>query len=190
MRRLILVCSLLLFIFSSCDSLMGDLSNGEQQVSTPDNIANKIPPGTPPAQADSIRRAAWEQFKGQNGSKWQIRWNKRTGLPASIFSGLTEKTYSGNAQQAARAFLAGHGTLFGFKNMNRLKHVKTQTHRGIRHVTFNQTVKSVPVYEAEYKVHLRSDGRVDMANGQYYPDIDISTNPSVSKAGAIETARF
>lgn len=188
MKRFILTYLLFLFLIASCDSPMNNL-NGDQQQSSVPEITSEIPPDAPPAMADSIRKAIWQQFKNQNGSQWQVRWNKRTGLPASIFSGLTEKTYPGNAEQAARGFLADHGTLFGFQNLSRLQHVKTQTHRGIRHVTFNQTVKDVPVYEAEYKVHLRSDGRVDMANGRYYPDIDISTSPSVSKTSAVDAAR-
>lgn len=187
MKRLILAYLLSLFVIASCDSPMNNMTSN-QQSSAPD-ITSEIPSDAPPAKADSIRKAIWQQFKDQNGSQWQVRWNKRTGLPVSIFSGLTEKKYPGRARQAARAFLAEHGTLFGFQNLNGLQHVKTQTNRGVRHVTFNQAVKGVPVYEAEYKVHLRPDGRVDMANGTYYPNIEVSTNPSISKSGAIEAAR-
>lgn len=181
MKRFILTYLLFLLALASCDSPMSNTSSNQQQSSIPE-ITSEIPPDAPPAEADSIRKASWQQFKDQNGTEWQVRWNKRTGLPASIFSGLTKKSYVGNAEQAARSFLADHGTLFGFKNLSGLQHVKTQTHRGIRHVTFNQTVDGIPVYEAEYKVHLRPDGRVDMANGRYYPDINLPTSPSVSKA--------
>ena len=60
--------------------------------------------------------------------------------------------------------------------------------RGNRHVRFQQTYKSVPVYEADYQVHIRPGGRIDMANGHYYPGIEVSHSPSVSAASAVQTA--
>ena len=89
----------------------------------------------------------------------------------------------------AHTFLAEHRELFGVGNLKQLKYVKTQTYRGVRHVTFQQTVKGVPVYEAEYKVHLRGNGQVDMANGTFYPNIDVSTSPAIAKSGAVTAAR-
>jgi len=139
--------------------------------------------------ADSARKAAWQRFRNKNGDKWRVRWNTHTGLPASIFMGLTKKKYAGNAQQAAHTFLAEHRELFGVGDLKQLKYVKTQTYRGVRHVTFQQTVKGVPVYEAEYKVHLRGNGQVDMANGTFYPNIEVSTSPAISKSGAVTSAR-
>lgn len=166
---------------------MSEISNSEE-LQNPGQIASQIAPNIPPEQADSIRKAIWHQFKKDNGQGWRIRWNKTTGLPASIFSGLTQKAYPGNAEQAARTFLKEHRTLFGVADLTDLDYIKTQTHKGIRHVTFNQAVNGVPVYEAEYKVHLRTSGKVDMANGTYYPDIDITTTPSISGENAIGNA--
>lgn len=191
MKRLLIICTLALFSLLSCDSPMNTLNGDRQPPSTQGNPLSSIsiPPGTPPAVADSARKAMWQQYKAEHGPEWNVRWNKITGLPVSIFSGLTKKAYSGNAKQAARAFMTEHSTLLGFSDLGQLQHIKTRTHRGIRHVTFQQTVRGVPVYEAEYKVHLRPDGRVDMANGTYYPDIEVSTSPSVSKVRAIQTAQ-
>jgi Zn-dependent metalloprotease len=187
MKRFIFLAFLSLILFSSCESPMSEISNSEE-LQNPGQIASQITPNTPPEQADSIRKAIWQQFKKDNGQGWRIRWNKTTGLPASIFSGLTQKAYPGNAEQAARAFLKEHGTLFGVADLTDLDYIKTQTHKGIRHVTFNQSVNDVPVYEAEYKVHLRQDGRVDMANGTYYPNLDISTSPGISESEAADAA--
>jgi Zn-dependent metalloprotease len=50
-------------------------------------------------------------------------------------------------------------------------------------------VHGVPVYEAQYVVHLKRNGQVDMVNGRYYPDIKVSSSPSISKAVAIQTAQ-
>lgn len=190
MKRLILIPILLLLVLASCDSPVSDINQPPSQSTQPQAIAPSIPFSMEPIRPDTVRRAMWDQFKEKNGSKWRVRWNENTGLPASIFSGLSEKAYRGNAEEAARSFLANNAGLFGLSNLNQLKYVKTQQHRGIRHVTFNQTVKGVPIYEAEYKVHLRSDGRVDMANGTYYPNVEVSTNPSVSVSAAAQTAQL
>lgn len=85
MKRLIVACSLFLFMFSACDSPLGDLSSDPQQGNDPDKIATRIPPDTPPAEADSIRKAMWQDFRLRNGSEWQIRWSKTTGLRSRSF---------------------------------------------------------------------------------------------------------
>jgi len=189
MKRLILLPTMLLFVLASCDSPVNNLEQNRSASGPQIEVFNSIPDHFSPAQGDSVRKTIFQQFKAQNGPEWQIRWNKRTGLPASVFSGLSKKAYRGAPVQAARTFLSEYRALFGIADPDRLKHVKTRIHRGIRHVTFNQMAGSVPVYEAQYKVHLRPGGRVDMANGTYYPDMDISTRPSVSKSQAATTAR-
>lgn len=124
-----------------------------------------------------------------SNAKWRIRWNKTTGLPVSLWLGETNKAYPGSAEQSARAFLADYQTLFGFASLNQLKYVRTQTNKGVSHVTFNQTVDGVPVYDAEFKVHIRQDGHIVMANGYYYPNIQLSTTPGVSASSAGKTAQ-
>ncbi len=71
---------------------------------------------------------------------------------------------------------------------NDLVFMGSKTHRGVTHVTFNQYYKEVPIEGAQYKVHIRSDGRVDMANGYYYPSVTISVKPSLSSENAVNQA--
>jgi Zn-dependent metalloprotease len=185
MKRLILTIAVAVFMLSSCDT---PISSNNNQPSTDQPLSEAAVPNITysldAVQPDTFRTAAWQQFKAQNGAKWRVRWNKHTGLPASVFSGLSEKKYDGNTRQAARRFLTEHQPLFGIADLNTLKYVKTKTNRGIRHVTFNQTVDGVPVYEAEYKVHLRPNGSVDMANGDYYPNVQVSTRAGISQSQA------
>jgi len=61
--------------------------------------------------------------------------------------------------------------------------------RGVRHVRFQQMHDGIPVFEGDYQVHIRPDGRVDMANGHYYPDIQVSNNASISAKSAIQKAQ-
>lgn len=188
MRRLIYLSTLFLFIVVSCDSPVSNTNQQSPQSIQLDVVIPSAPFSVERIQPDTARKAAWQQFKQQNGDQWRVRWNPHTGLPASVFSGLSKKAYRKEPEQAARSFLAVNAGLFGLANLENLNHVKTQTHRGIRHVTFNQVVDGVPVYEAQYKVHLRRDGRVDMVNGSFYPNIKVTT-PAVAKSQATSTAK-
>jgi len=189
MKRLLSFC-LLLVLFSSCKSPLSNFSNNEvssgQSIST---TTGQLSLNLPTAKTDSLRKAAWQEFQNQNGPKWRIRWNKKTGLPVSIWLGKTKKAYTGTPEKAARDFLADYQTLFGFTNLSQMKYIRTQTFRGISHITFNQTFNDIPVYNAEFKVHIRQDGHVDMANGNYFPNIQVSTTPSVSSSSAGQTAQ-
>lgn len=189
MKRLIICSALALFVFSSCDSPVNNLNGDRQQSTTPDNLSSQIPPGTPPARADSIRKAAFQQFKSRHGPEWRVTWNAKTGLPLTVFSGTTEPV-PGASEQAARSFLTQHRTLFGMRgDLADLQLIEVGiSSRGIRHVRFQQTFQGIPVYEGDYQVHIRPDGRIDMANGHYYPDIDVSTSPGVSKSDARQSA--
>lgn len=60
--------------------------------------------------------------------------------------------------------------------------------RKVHHVRFQQTHEDIPVYEAQYLVHLREDGRIVMANGTYYPKIDAPTTPRLSDRLAQQVA--
>lgn len=81
------------------------------------------------------------------------------------------------------------GVFAGINILNNLEYGGTQHYRGANYVTFNQTVNGVRVYEAQWKVHVRSGGTIDMVIGTYYPGLQASTNPAVSQASAVAAAR-
>lgn len=193
MKRLFLTVGFFIvsiIFLSTCDSPVGDLNSGDQnQDQTDPLLVSSIPPGTPPAMADSIRQAAWQQFKSQNGPEWQITWNERTGVPLTVFSGTSKKSYQGSPEQAARSFLKEYAGLFGMRaDLSDLKLDRTNTRKGITHVRFQQTYKNIPVWEGDYLVHLNSDGRIEMVNGNYYPSIQSSTSPGFGESAARQTA--
>jgi Zn-dependent metalloprotease len=189
-RFLSLLFILVLLFLSSCDSPLSNTGHNQKQMAISKKAQKAIiNSGTSPARADSIRKTLWQQFKSKNGKKWRIRWSKQTDLPRAIFLGLTKKAYHGTARQAARSFLADHAALLGFGSLKHLRYVRTQKYKGIRYVTFNEIVHSVPVYEAQYVVHLKRNGQVNMVNGRYYPHIKVSTSTPISKAAAIQTAQ-
>ncbi len=140
-------------------------------------------------QPDSQQLAAWEQFKNQHGQTWTVRWHKKTGTPRIIYQGTTSP-YRGIPRAAARTFLQEMRTLFKMKPaLSDLKFVRTREDRGIQHVKFQQTYKGLHIEGAEYLVHIRADGRVDMANGVYYPHIEAPVQPDISGEQAMQIAR-
>jgi len=185
MKRLISLSVLLLLFVSSCDSPLGDLSNSSQNKLQP----GKVVSGVPPAKADSIRQAAWQQFKNQNGQDWRATWNEKTGIPLTLFSGTSREPYHGAPEEAARAFLQEHAGLFGMRaDLADLELDRIHRLNDVTHVRFQQTYKGLPVWEGDYVVHLRSGGRVDMANGNYYPFIEASTGTGIGESAARQVA--
>jgi len=189
MRRLILPFVLLLFMLVSCDSPVGDPGGSSQEPDLRAKVASGVTPGTPPAQADSIRQAAWNRFRGQHGPVWRVTWNEKTGIPLTLFSGTSKNPYPGPPEQAARAFLKEQVQLLGMRgNLSDLKLDRIHRLHDVTHVRFRQTYNDIPVWEGGYVVHLRSDGRVDMANGNYYPSVEAPTSAGISGSAARQRA--
>ncbi len=130
----------------------------------------------------------WEQFKAREGANWHIRWNANTNLPRTIV-GNSKTKFTGKPKVAAKSFLSQNRELFSFKaTLSDLRHVGTKTNRNVSHVTFQQYLNGIKIEGAEYKVHIRNDGTVDMVNGYYYDKINISTTPTISEISAIQRA--
>jgi Zn-dependent metalloprotease len=141
-------------------------------------------PGYSQVEPDTARQAAWQQFQSQHGPDWQVRWHSKTGTPRTVTAGTT-KPYPGPPEQAARMFFAEHHRLFGMESgLPGLKLKSVRPLREVTHVRFQQTYQDLPVYDTEYLVHFRQDGRVIMTNGTYYPSIDVSTSPGISERTA------
>ncbi len=101
--------------------------------------------------------------------------------PIAVFGGTTKPVH-GRPAKSARAFLIQNQRLF---NMHRgLKDLKLQgvskMADGRQNVHFQQMYHGLPVFGAGYSVHIRSDGRIDMANGHYYHDIRVSISSEIS----------
>ena len=137
---------------------------------------------------DSTQQAAWDAFKSSEGEDWRIIWGDRTGVPRAIYNGLSQAR-TGQPEEIARSFLLQHGTLFNAgRGFSDLRHVGTRLNRGVHHIIFRQTYEDIPVEGAEYKVHVRTDGQIDMINGTYYPRIEAPTQPSITSSAASRIA--
>lgn len=138
---------------------------------------------------DFFKKEQWEQFKANEGEDWDIRWKESNTAPRTISNGLS-KVYNGSAETIAKQFLMEYNQLFSMKSdLSDLRYIETKTNRDMRHVILLQQYKDIPVEGARYRVHIRSDNRIDMANGNYYPDINISTDPTITGQQAIQSAK-
>ncbi len=139
------------------------------------------------AQERSIndRQPLWSEFMSEEGNNWQVQWSEHTGVPKVMYSGLS-KSYEGTPESIARQFLTEYRELFSMNDgLTDLEFVRTQTNRGVHHVTFQQTYQGINVEESQYKIHIQETGEVIMANGSYYPSISMSIEPAISKKEAI-----
>jgi len=94
---------------------------------------------------------------------------------------------------AARAFLATYAQRFGINDVAReLQTVTTEVDAlGISHVTFQQTVQGVPVYNSLLKVHLDRNANLVLAVGNGYVAGlgQLSILPQVAAADALRLAQ-
>lgn len=135
------------------------------------------------------KQQAWEQFKSKEGTNWSIRWNESTGLPR-VLLGTSQTKFTGEPKEIAITFLTQNKELFSFSSeLKDLQYVETKTNKAVSHVKFQQYYNGIRVEGAQYKVHVRKDGKIEMANGYYYNTIDISIDPAITKQSAIITAQ-
>lgn len=104
--------------------------------------AQNRPVSAPP---DSARGQAAAQFQQEHGPDWQISWHKKTGTPATLMNG-TARGYAGPPEQAGRAFLKAHKTLFGIENVARELEVasRDRSDNGSGRVQYRQVYKGLP----------------------------------------------
>jgi Zn-dependent metalloprotease len=111
------------------------------------------------------------------------------GVPTFV-TGKLGKVGPGAADKAAKDFLKAQKELLhmtgneDFDTKSSHKDALGQTH-----VKFQQTIKGLPVFGAEYIVHSDANGNVLAVNGRFVADkSSVSRNPKVDAALAIETA--
>jgi len=138
---------------------------------------------------DSIRKARWSDLQQTVGSMWHLRWDTKTGLPASLFGGKIPQP-SGKPLMLASSFLKKHHLLFGVdESLKALQHYSTQRLDGVTHVTFMQMYQGIPVDGGEYRVHFTAENQIVMVNGRYYPNIRCDTQPKIEQSRALDVVQ-
>jgi len=125
------------------------------------------------------KEKAEKEFKNKYGSGWVIQWNKKTNIPERIWNAKT-LPQKNEPVKIAKEFLKDISSLFGKEKINDLEFDRVLEVENNYHVRFKQTVKGVPILDTYYLVHINKNGQIDMANGNYYPNVKLKNNAILS----------
>jgi len=139
---------------------------------------------------DSTQLRALEKFREDNGNNWIVRWDYKTGLPASVFGGRVNMK-GNNPETTARKFLQKYSQLFKIDPDNsNFKSKKITSRDKMYYVSFQQVYHNIPVYGAKYIITTDPYGNILSAKGRYYPvAINSATTASLSKDEAFNRAK-
>lgn len=133
------------------------------------------------------RVKAKNNFIQKYDGKWQMRWNEKTATPNSIF-GYKISKYKGSSQDIAKAFISDEKIMLGISNVdsNVVLERKNHTKNGGDVFVYKQIFKGIPVLKSGYLIAVNGNGEIHYISGDYYPDININTNPKLNKQKIID----
>ena len=138
--------------------------------------------------ATASQRDALAALKTATGATaLTARWNAFGGSPEVMYD-FASAPYAGTPEQAARAFIAQHATLFGVASDGDLHLASATAAMGGQLVRFQQTFNGVPVNNGGIGVVLNADNQVIMVSGPFFRDVAVSTQPTLSAAQAVSAA--
>ena len=159
-----------------------------------ENITKTPPPEEPKKDCPSKEACKlWEEFKEKYGSGWQVRWNKHTGTPEKIYGyhydmGMGEVTSESKAVSIAKEIIENNEILLkAVSSELKLERIQNDSSGWI--IDYRQLYNSVPVYNGEVRVLLTNKGELNGILNNFYPNISLSTTPTISESEAIEIAK-
>ncbi|MDM7917283.1 MAG: FlgD immunoglobulin-like domain containing protein [Candidatus Eisenbacteria bacterium] len=140
----------------------------------------------------AARHPAAALFEERSGGRWRYQWNTLTGTPHAVYgpgyaSGLSSIGTAEEAEAAARRFLAENQDLLRV-DPTQMELFSARGGLGKYGVVFRQRYHGVEVEEARAKVLLTEKGIVSFFGSDWYPDIAISTSPSLGEGVARDIA--
>jgi uncharacterized protein (TIGR03437 family) len=125
----------------------------------------------------------------------RIRWSSLTGAPSRIYGhaeALSEPS-SADAGSVARGFLKANDDLFrlsgaevdGLKEGRRYRTV----HNGVTHLTLQQQIGGIEVFQSAMTIHLNREGAVIAAGGELLPGAAQAVNLTQPKITSVEALR-
>ncbi|KAA3618275.1 MAG: T9SS C-terminal target domain-containing protein [Calditrichaeota bacterium] len=140
----------------------------------------------------TTQKDAWSKYQDDNGADWKLRWNKKTGSPASMYGGKS-KEYEGSFETKAKSFLKDNIELFDFENesyIDQLIVTKTVDRKEGTFVRLKQLYNNIPVVGGEYVTRFDNTNKVTYAGGYLYNKINLDLTPKISESVAIESAKI
>jgi len=148
------------------------------------------------APAESIARQSGVSRLQRERAGVQLRWSSLTRTPSRVWS-FTEPLSPpdrADAEIVARSFLRQNADLFrlnddAIDDLRVARRERTE-HNGVTHLTLQQRVGGIEVFQGELAVHLDREGRVMMASGELIPDARRAVNLSSPRLQADEAVRL
>jgi len=144
-------------------------------------------------------RAAFLGLQARARGGLDAHWDNRTGVPDFIAGkdAITALPYTpsaaerGNPAAMARGFLDENRALFKLtsasEQLNVLR-VESDAQLGYAHVRVAQMFNGIPVFGKQLVVHLDARENIVAVNGQFTPDINVATQPSITPDDAERVA--
>lgn len=148
--------------------------------------------------AETGPRAAWLALNYRAPGKLDASWNDATGIPDFVSGqdATTRLPYNvkpderGKPERIARGFLAENAALFniGANDGFILRRIENDKQLNFAHVRLDQTFKNIPVHAQQLVVHLDAQENIVAVNGQFVPNINVMTEPLLTKQDAEKIA--
>jgi len=124
-----------------------------------------------------------------------IRWSSLTGTPSRI-SNLTESLSQPSQEQAesvGRRFLKEQQALFRLRDDEiddlKIERRDRSTHNGVTHLTYEQRVGEIEVFQGHFKIHVDRAGAVVAASGELMPEAASHINRQEPRLSNVEGLR-
>lgn len=138
--------------------------------------------------ATAAQTAALDTLRSQTASPdLTMRWNGFGGSPDVIYN-FASSPLSGTPEQAARGFISQNAAVFGVASDDQLQLFSSRNALGGSLVRFQQVHNGIPVRNGGIGVVMDKNGRVVMASGPFFRDVNVNTSPSVSAEQARQLA--
>lgn len=152
----------------------------------------------PPQQKDPAgrrARAARQSTLLRERPAAQLRFNSFTGTPSRLYS-FTQALSAPSSQApavAVKSFLKKHNDLFHLRADEleglRVARQYATAHNGVTHLTLQQQLNEIEIFQAAYAVHLDRAGQIIAASGELFPAAARATNLSRPALGAAAALR-
>lgn len=124
-----------------------------------------------------------------------IRWSSLTGTPSRI-TNLAEALTEPSQEQAdaiARRFVREQSRLFRLRdeevNSLKIERQDRTTHNGITHLSYEQHVGDIEVFQGHFKIHVDRFGSVISASGELMPEAPSRINRREPQLSSLEGLR-
>jgi Zn-dependent metalloprotease len=139
-------------------------------------------------QATNQQLTAFENLKQATGSQnAKIRWNEFGGSPDVIYD-FASAPSTASPEDAARAFIANNGALFGVSDVSTLRVFSNKEALGGHLIRFQQTAGGVDVKNGGIGIVMNGNKQVIMASGPHFRDVNVNTTPTLSAEQARQAA--